>query len=152
MKKFTFKYTPTIWVLLSVVLGLTLAGIGFNVFNLVNYIPSGTTNTIIYSVIIALVSVLMVIDISFMVAGRYLIKDKVLFVCFGFFKSKISLDDVRAIVLFKKSNKLVLYYGQDKYTVIMIADTLYDDFVIAIRKENKKILFSTEFDGEDTPE
>ena len=152
MKKFAFKYTPTIWVLLSVVLGLTLAGIGFNVFNLVNYIPSGTTNTIIYSVIIALVSVLMVIDISFMVAGRYLIKDKVLFVCFGFFKSKISLDDVRAIVLFKKSNKLVLYYGQDKYTVIMIADTLYDDFVMAIRKENKEILFSTEFDGEDTPE
>ena len=152
MKKFAFKYTPTIWVLLSVVLGLTLAGIGFNVFNLVNYIPSGTTNTIIYSVIIALVSVLMVIDISFMVAGRYLIKDKVLFVCFEFFKSKISLDDVRAIVLFKKSNKLVLYYGQDKYTVIMIADTLYDDFVMAIRKENKKILFSTEFDGEDTPE
>lgn len=152
MKKFTFKYTPTVWVLLSVVLGLTLAGIGFNVFNLVNYIPSGTTNTVIYSVIIALVSVLMIIDISFMVGGRYLVKDKVLFVCFGFFKSKISLDDVRAVVLFKKSNKLVLYYGQDKYTVIMIADTLYDDFVSAVRKENKKILFSTEIDGEDTPE
>ena len=149
MKKFSFKYTPAIWILLSVVLALSFAGIGLNIFNLVNFIESGTTNTVIYCIILFLVTVLAVIDLSIMVGGKYTIKDKTLITHFGLFKSKIDLSDATAVILYKKSNKLVLYYAYQKYTVIMIHESRYDDFVAAVRKENKKITFEMENDGED---
>ena len=71
---------------------------------------------------------------------------------FGFFKNKIDLNDVRGVVFFRKSKKLVLYYAEDKYTVIMISEDKYDDFVDAVRSVNKGITYSSEIDGEDTPE
>lgn len=152
MTKFRFKLPPTIWVLLSVVLALALAGLGLNIFNLINYIPSGATATVIYSIIIVLVSALLIIDLSIMLGGKYSINSTTLFTHFGIFKSKIEIKEVSGFVYFKKSKKLVLYYGTNKYTVIMIDEGQYDDFVLALRKVDKRITYNTQIDGEDTPE
>ena len=152
MTKFRFKLPPTIWVLLSVVLALAIAGLGLNIFNLINYIPSGAMATVIYSIIIVLVSALLVIDLSIMLGGKYSINNATLFTHFGIFKSKIEIKEVSGFVYFKKSKKLVLYYGTNKYTVIMIDEGQYDDFVLALRKVDKRITYNTQIDGEDTPE
>ncbi len=152
MKSFKFRYSKTVWVLLCVVLILSVSGICWNVFNLVTFINDGALKTIAYVLIILLTTFLLAFVISVMAFGRYVIKDKDLIQYFGFLKSKTSLDDIVAITHFKKSNKLVLYFKDAKYTVIVISPTEYDNFVVSIRKANPSILFSSKIDGEDLPE
>ena len=69
---------------------------------------------------------------------------------FVFFKAKYKIKDIVCISLFKKSNKLVVYFLEQSYTVIVIDENLYDDFVLSLRKVNQEIIYDTRIDGEDT--
>lgn len=141
MKKFRFKFSPLIWTLLFVVLLLSFAGLGFNIFNLVIYLPKGVGKTVIYSIMIVLILLLITIDLSIIFGGEFTIGDKFLTAKFGFIKSKIKLSDIYAVVLYKKDDKLVVYAKDDKYLVIVIAKELYDEFLISLRKKNKSITY-----------
>jgi hypothetical protein len=152
MKSFKFRYSKTVWILLCVVLLLSVSGICWNVFNLFTFINEGAFKTISYSLIILLTTFLLAFVISVMAFGRYVIKDKELIQYFGFLKSKIPLDDILTITHFKKSNKLVMYFKDAKYTVIVISPYEYDEFIVSIRKANPSISFSSKIDGEDLPE
>lgn len=154
MKSFKFRYSKVVWVLLSVVLILSVLGIVWNVFNLITFINDGAIKTVAYSLIILLTTFLLVFVISVMAFGRYVIKSesKELIQYFGFLKSKILISDIVAITHFKKSNKLVAYFKDAKYTVIVISPAEYDDFILSIRKINPSILFDARIDGEDLPE
>ena len=152
MKSFKFRYSKTVWILLYIVLLLSVSGICWNLFNLFTFINDGAFKTVAYALIILLTAFLLVFVISVMAYGRYVIKDKEIIQYFGFLKSKILLDDIIAITHFKKSNKLVMYFKDAKYTVIVISPSEYDDFVVSIRKINPSILFSSKIDGEDLPE
>ena len=144
MKKFKFKFSPLIWTLLFVVLGLCLAGLGFNVFNLINYIPLGATKIVIYALMIALITFLIVLDVSIILFGYFTIDDKLLCAKFGLIKTKIT-----NVVLQKKDGKLVVYASDEKYLVVVIAPELYDDFVLALRAKNKSIAYNVkENDGD----
>lgn len=149
MKKFKFKFSPLIWTLLFVVLGLCLAGLGFNVFNLINYIPLGATKIVIYALMIALITFLIVLDVSIILFGYFTIDDKLLCAKFGLIKTKISIDKITNVVLQKKDGKLVVYASDEKYLVVVIAPELYDDFVLALRAKNKSIAYNVkENDGD----
>ena len=86
-----------------------------------------------------------------MAYGKYVVDGGYLYSYFGFIKSKIDISEIIEITHFKKSNKLVVYFKDGKYTVIVIASELYDNFVIAVRESNKSIIFDVKIDGEDKP-
>ncbi len=150
MKKFRFKYAPSVWVLLILILLLSVGGLVLNIFNLVEFYSfKKTINVISYAIIILITFVLTVFVLSIIFYGNYVIKGENLCVYFGFFKTKYKIEDIVCISLFKKSNKLVVYFKEQTYTVIVIDQNFYDDFVLAIRKINQQIIYDTKIDGED---
>ncbi|MBQ3219956.1 MAG: hypothetical protein IJB32_05130 [Clostridia bacterium] len=151
MKKFRFKYSNTVWILLAVVLALSIAGLIWNVFNLTEYLWAGAFKITVYALIIALTAFLVVFVISIMVYGQYEIKNACLYTYFGFVKSKEEISNIIQITHFKKSDKLVVYFSDEKYTVIVISNTEYERFILALREVNPKIIYNTQIDGEDTP-
>ena len=150
MKKFRFKYAPSVWILLSLVLLLSVAGLIWNIFNLTSYLSLSHTFKIVSSAIISIICLfLTAFVLSVLFYGNYIIKGDYLYTCFGFFKAKYKIKDIVCISLFKKSNKLVVYFLEQSYTVIVIDENLYDDFVLSLRKINQQIIYDTKIDGED---
>ena len=82
---------------------------------------------------------------------KYVIKDGKLYTCFGFIRTKIEVEKITAVIHFKKSDKLVIYFNQNKYAVVVISPSEYDNFISALREVNPKIAFDNRIDGEDTP-
>ncbi len=151
MKKFNFKYSTTVWVLLVLILLLCGAGLLWNVFNLTQYVFY-VSKIILYSILILINLFLVVLVISVMLYGKYVIEEKYLYAYFGFIRSKIEISNIVEITHFKKSDKLVIYFKDAKYTVIVISPEYYDDFILAIRNINKSIFYDVKVDGEDTPD
>ena len=151
MKNFKFKYSLTVWILLGVVLALSLVGLAWNVFNLTEYLWAGAFKITVYALIIALTALLATFTISMMVYGKYVIKNGYIITRFGLVFSRELIENVVQITHFKKSNKLVVYFKDDKYTVIIINESEYENFILAMREVNKKIIYDTKIDGEDTP-
>lgn len=150
MKKFRFKYAPSVWVLLIAVLLFSVGGLIWNIFNLVElYSFKKTINIISYAIIILITCALTIFVLSVIFYGNYVIKGDFLYVYFGFFKTKYKIEDIVCISLFKKSNKLVAYFKEQTYTVIVIDESFYDEFVLSIRKINQQIIYDTKIDGED---
>lgn len=151
MKKFKFQYSPIVWVLLSIILIFCLGGLLWNVFNLAEYFWAGTAKIISYSLLILACLFLVVFVLSVMFYGNYVIKKECLYTCFGLIHTKVDIKDVVQIIHFKKSNKLVVYFSDQKYSVIVISPAKYDEFVLELRQQNPLIVFDAEIDGEDLP-
>ncbi len=151
MKSFRFKYSSTVWVLLFLVLILAVAGVFWNVFNLIEYSWAGTFKIIVYTLLIIMTGALTVLVLSLMVYGKYVIKNDSLYTCFGIFKNKTPVNEIIQITHFKKSDKLVMYFKDGKYTVIVISPENYEQFVLAVREANPSVVYSAKIDGEDTP-
>lgn len=152
MKKFRFKYSPTVWILLAVVLILSIVGLLWNVLNLVEYSFLGALKIVTYSLIIFMNAVLTALVLGIMLCGRYVVKGKVLITRFGFFTSKTSISDICQITHFKKSDKLVVYFNDAKYSVIVISPNEYEKFAVTIRNINRAIIYSTSNEDEKSPE
>ena len=95
MKKFRFKYAPSVWVLLIAVLLFSVGGLIWNIFNLVElYSFKKTINIISYAIIILITFALTIFVLSVIFYGNYVIKGDFLYVYFGFLrpntKQKIS--------------------------------------------------------------
>ncbi len=152
MKKFRFKYPVTVWVLLAVVLALSIAGLVWNAYNFISFLHGDLIKTITYSIIILLNAFLVALAVSVAVYGRYVVKNGKLYAYFGFIRTRYEIDDIVEITHFKKSDKLVAYFKDAKFTVIVIDVSEYDDFVLSVREINKLIIFDKKIDGENTPE
>ena len=151
MKSFRFKYTVLIWVLLTAILCLSLAGVGWNIFNVIEFSRLNAVKTTTYSIILVFSALLCIVVIGVMVYGKYVIKDGKLYTCFGFIRTKIEVEKITAVIHFKKSDKLVIYFNQNKYAVVVISPSEYDNFISTLREVNPKIAFDNRIDGEDTP-
>ncbi len=150
MKKFRFKYAPSVWILLIMVLLLSTGGLVWNIFNFIEYYSLNNIFKLIsYALIIIISLFLTIFVLSVIFYGNYVVKGEYIYTCFGFFRAKYKIHDVVCISLFKKSSKLVAYFKDQTYTVIVIDQSFYDDFVLSIRKINPQIIYDTKIDGED---
>ena len=144
MKNFRFKHTPLVWVLLSIVLVLSLTSVVWNIITIINTDLVDVGKTIASILIIVAGTVLTIFVLSVMVYSKYVVKENAVVLYFGFIPTKLKIDEIVQISHFKKSDKLVLYFIDTKYTVVVISPTLYDNFVKSIREKNDKIIFSVE--------
>ncbi len=149
MKKFRFQYSPIVWILISIILVMCLIGFGWNIYNLTLQKLSNTFKTVSYIIIATTTFGLILFSASLLFYGRYVIKNGQLYTYFGFFRSKINIADIVCITHFKKSDKLVIYLKERSYSVIVISKDNYDQFIFALREQNREILYDTKIDGED---
>lgn len=152
MKKFRFKYSPLVWVLLAVVLALAVAGLVWNVLNLISCLPLGATKLTINVLLVVINALFLAFVVSVMVYGKYVVKEDKIVCYLGIVRSTYKIKDVVEITHFKKSDKLVVYFDNSNYTVIVIKPTLYDKFILAVRDKNKRIVYDTKIDGEELPQ
>ena len=143
MKTFRYKHTALIWALLSVVLALSIGAIIWNTFSLVKDTELSTNNTLSYLFIIVSGALLSAFTISVMLGSKYVIKNGVLVLKFGFVPTKLKIDEIVQFTHFKKSDKLVAYFSDAKFTVIIIKSEQYDNFVNAVREINPQIIYDS---------
>ena len=151
MKSFRFKYSVTVWVLLSVILAVSMAGMVWNIFCITQYVGINTKRVISGAILCVLSLVLFTLSFSIMIYGKYVIKNGNLNSYLGIIKSSFDLTALTEIIHFKKSNKLVAYFGEKTFVIILIAPELYEQFILAVREINPKISYNVKIDGEDTP-
>ncbi len=149
MKKFKFNYSTPVWVLLFVVIGLSIVGTAWNIYNVISFSNVETFKAVLYSLSVLIVLFLLVLSVSVCFYGCYTFTEKHLISHFGIISSKIPLLSIVGITHFKKSNKLVIYLKDNKYSVIIISPKDYDEFIGTLLKHNVQISYSSqENDGE----
>lgn len=148
---FSIKYSVIVWALLCLVFVLSLSGLIWNIFNLIYFLNAGVIKILTYAMLIVATATLFGLVLSVILFGKYTVKNGVLCMHMGIFKNKINIDEIAEITLFKKSNKLVVYSLDSKFIIVLISPNDYDSFVMAMREQNPKIIYSTRIDGEDTP-
>lgn len=142
--KFRFKYSPLVWVLLVAVAILTVISFGWNVFNITEYSAFNGSKTITYAIVLVLDTLLFVCTMSVIICGYYKI-DKSGIVCrLGIFSHKYSILSIVSVVKFEKDNKLVVFFKDKSYTVILIKDTRHQEFVNAIKSQKPEISYELE--------
>jgi hypothetical protein len=152
MKKFKFKFPPLVWVLLMTILIVCAVGLALNIYNLTQYLGYKFFKILPFVIYTIITGFLIFVVLSVMLFSNYTLKKGYLYVSFGIFVSKTKIDEIVSITHFKKSDKLVVYFKHQAFSVIVIAREKYDDFVLSLRKLNSAILFSKQFDGEDIAE
>ena len=147
MNKFKYKHTTLVWALLFIVLALAVASVVWNGIILIKKINLGANN-LLSSALMLLVGVfLTAFCVSVLTACKYVVKKDKVVLRFGFIPTTYAIQDVVQFTHFKKSDKLVMYFQDATYTVIVISPTQYQAFVDSIRKQNSKIIF--DFESED---
>lgn len=142
MKKFTFKYTKTIWALIAILLIISLVGTGTCVFNLITLWDLGAKNIVTYSILIVVNLLLLSFCVCLIFFKSYTIDDERLSTRFGMLKFKVKLSDITEVTVFEKQKKLVVYFLEAKYTVIIIDEEDFDDFCDALKEKNPSIYVS----------
>lgn len=139
----SYKFKLSLPAVLLSVLGILLGagGIVFTIFRIINY-GFSSAQLIIQHVVLLIVSPLAVsIFASILIRSVYKVSDKEIILWFGFIKSTYKIDEIESIHLFSKTNKLVIYFTNEKYTVIVVKPEWYNNFTKDILSRNNKIRY-----------
>lgn len=140
MNNFKFAYGKGVWILLSLAIPLSLAGLGWNIYNLVYFAAEGIYKILAYGLSVLICAALSAFCISVAVYGRYVFKNGCLYLHFGFVYTKTDTKDIVRITHFLKSDKLVMYFKDAKYSVVVIAPELYKEFAQTVKTFNPNVI------------
>ena len=141
MKKIRFSYSPIVKILIAAVIVIAAAGLTLNIVTVVKYAKSDTLLTVVYGVLSLLTALLLIEAIAIAFYGLYSIKGGFLYSYFGLIYSKTDVNDIIAVQVFNQTRKLVVYFKDEKFSVIIVAPEKYDDFIAALIKANPEIKY-----------
>lgn len=150
MKKFKITFNTSLIVLSVLVLLLAVSGAIVNGIILfkTNSLYNRVTAIIMLLVAIALVTLILSVALS----SSYQLKEDKLVMKLGILSNKISYAKIKKIVLYKKEDKLSIYYDEktkkNAFMVVLIKAEDYDDFTTSLRDKNSKILYEISSDEE----
>lgn len=144
MKKFKLKYSPSIGIILILIIGILLFGIYFGTSDLIYKIKNFETQ--IYKPVLSLTFgfILLVLSLSFIINKKYTVNNDYVILSSGFVQIKYKINDIISFSHFKSSDKLVAYFAENKYTVIIISPKYYDEFVKTVKTVNPAIIYSVD--------
>lgn len=144
MNKFVLKYSPVIWVLLVAVSLVFAAACAINIIDAVNVTYDGAARKIFAVIIAALSFALLIISLSVIVYGRYVVKDGYLYCRLGFFYVKSDINSIFQLTEFKAQKKLVIFFVGEKYSVALIREKDYAAFYKALIAVNPNIVYTVQ--------
>ena len=139
--KYRFRFHPSVWVLLSFAMLISLAGVGLNIFNIIALEGYGAEKISFYVVILAPSAFFFVFSLSIALGSFYTVKNGHIYSRLGIIKSKIAIEDVLQFTHFKKSDKLVAYFKNGKYVVIVISPDHFDKFVAEVKTFGRHVVY-----------
>ncbi len=147
-KKFSFLYTTLIKALILLVIFLSLAGLIWNIYNFITVASSSLEpfNKVFRWVILLFNLALLVFMVSVVFFSYYSVDQTNLNVRFGLFVTKYKLSEISGITHFTKSDKLVIYFTDETYTVAVIKPTEYASFSGLLKGLNPQIILDTQLD------
>ena len=141
---FRFKFSGVILALFALLLALCAAGIGLTTWQFLDFLKGDISS--VYSwmkyLLLYLVSgLLAVLVVAMLIKSQYVVTKKTLITQFGLIRSRYDIKSIYSVRLFRGSNKLTVYFDdyKTKYTVIVVKDIWYDEFVRALIARNERI-------------
>lgn len=141
MKQYKFKLSKL--AILGCVAGILLGliGIGFTAYRIYRYGFSSAQLIIQYAVVLIVGLLAIALFAAILIRSTYKITDTEIVLWFGFIKSAYKISDIESVHLFTKTNKLVLYFKDERYTVIVVKPEWYHDFIQQLLSKNKNIRY-----------
>lgn len=145
-KVFRFRFSPLLLTVMIVGLALCAACIGLTSWQFADFIRgdlSSVYDWLKYFLLYFVSGFLAVLIISMLIKSQYILTEKELILQFGFVKSRYEIKKIFSAKVFKKSNKLTVYFDdfKTKYMVIVVREEWYDEFVKELGNRNERIEF-----------
>ena len=144
MKKFVFKYSPTVWILLIVAALIFSVATIINIYDATVFFSENLAKTVFAITVATISAFLTVLSAAAIFYGRYVVKGKYLYFHFGLIFTKTDINDIFQLTEFKAQNKLVIYFKNEKYSVAVIDEKLYADFYDALKAVNPDIVYTVQ--------
>lgn len=147
VKKYPFRFSAAMLALFVAALALCAVGFGLTTWRFLRFLGDGADSvyTWIQYVILYFVSVaLAVLIIAMLIRSQYVVTEKQLILQFGFIRTRYELKSIYSVHLFQGANKLAVYFDdfKTKYTVIVVKEIWYDDFIRTLTERRPSIGFS----------
>ena len=139
MKTYKFKFSKPVIVLACAAIVLALGAAVFAVYRIVTIGFDTPLHGIQHVVLLLFAALALAVILSLLIRSVYKITDTRIILWFGFVKSSYKLADIEGIHLFTKTNKLVIYFKGDRYTVIVVKPEWHNDFVREILQRRPEI-------------
>ena len=137
MKTYKFKLSKAAVILTVAGILLGLGAIGFTVWRIYRTGFSEPLYIIQHVVLLLVGTIAIVIFASILIRSVYKITDKEIVLWFGIIKSTFKISDIESLHLFTKTNKLVIYFKDEKYTVVVVKPDWYNEFCKEILARNE---------------
>ena len=146
MKTFKYKFTKLTISLIYIGIALCFAGIGINIYSVINSEIKEAANMVYpiiqYSLMFLIPAVLLVLLISLILSSYYSIDGKTLKTSFGIIKSKYDINEIQAVMLDRTNNKLSVYLKNNNFFVIVVKEEWYEEFIDTLCKANPQIEYT----------
>ncbi len=148
MKRFKYKFKNYVYLLMAAALLLACLTIGMSVYRLIKtgYDPShiiGLITTLLVSILI------IVLIVSIFVSSYYEVNDLNFVLRWGILKNVIPVKEITKTLYDPDKDKLTVFFGEDNFMIISVANVNTMDIVDALRSKNKKILFESQSSASD---
>lgn len=140
MSKFKYKKSILITVAVAILMALAVAGCVLNIINIVKSVGE-TLQIIGYIVALAICLFTLACAIGVFFFSFYTVSEDAVTIRYGIFYEKIVFSSITAVTVFKRTDALVMYYGNNKYQVILTDTENYDNFVKSLLEINPDIAY-----------
>lgn len=149
MRTFRFRFSKLIILLQIAAMVLAAAAIAYTVYRMIT-LGFGDASLIIQYVLLLLFGVgAIVIFSAMLIRSVYIVGKNEIILRFGLIKSVYKIKEIESIRLFSKTNKLVLYFKNEKYTVISVKPEWYNDFIRDVLSHNLNIRYDVSITDKD---
>lgn len=152
MKSYKFRFSKLVLVLIGLAIAAALAAVAYTVYRIYLYGFSSPLLVIQHVAVLIVAVLAIVIFVSLLIRSVYKITDTKIILWFGIVKQTFKIADIESVHLFTKTNKLVIYFKDDKYTVIVVKPEWYNEFTKEILARNDKIRYDVSTTDKDETE
>ena len=149
MKNYKFKLSKTAVILSVLAILLSLGGCGWTIYRIIALGFPTFTVGLQHIVMLIVCALLLLVFISLLIKSFYRITEKEIILRFGIIKSVYKIEDIISVHLFSKTNKLVVYFKNETYTVIVVKPEWYNEFIKTRTSANKEIRYEVSYAEED---
>ena len=149
MKDFIFKFSRTAVILSVLAIALALGGAGWTIYRIIRFGFPSFTLGLQHVVMLIVCALLLVVFVSLLIRSFYRITDKEIVLRFGVIKSTFKIEEITSVHLFTKTNKLVVYFKNETFTVIVVKPEWNNEFIKALTSKNENIRYDVSYTEKD---